>query len=235
MRAHVVRENMSEISYESFPYGLLFYWYEARKREEHEDAWGQLCGSMHRLIFLRDEFENFKVIGDMDCTLESLAYHMENYLIRIYELRERAARLLYCFSKYQGKIDELKWKKSREVIVGKLNISESTTKNYLNLLSILDPDIALRNMNTHSTFLNLGFSMGTNVYNPHDVILDLSHNETGNSKFVNMLRKEIKRIVDQHIEKIEEIRKLTELCLHEMDFVRSVNKASNENKLEWTE
>jgi hypothetical protein len=205
---------------DTIPYGLHFFWYESKTGEEYQEAWGQLCGSMHRLVFLREEFAGFKVSADMDYTLDRLSYHMENYLIRIYELRERAARLIGLFAKYEGKMTDLKGRKSRAAVVRELSIPESTANTYLELLLVLDPDIALRNMNTHNTFLSLGFCVGSDIYDPHDMILDLSQDSKSYSKFKKALTKEIKKVRTEYAERIETVRILTEKCLYEMDFVR---------------
>ena len=219
---------MSTYSYKAFPYGLQFYWYVSNRGEEHREAWGQLCGSMHRLVFLREEFENFKVSDDMDYTLDRLSYHMENYLVRVYELRERLVKLLHYLSGHQGKMDELKWKETRNDVVGSLNISETTAMVYLRLLSALDADIALRNLNTHNTSLSLGFSTGADIYNPHDIMLDLDRDLKAKNRFKKLLRKEIKRIIAEHVKQIEEIRMLTESCLREMDFTGVPRETPNE-------
>jgi hypothetical protein len=97
-----------EDSSNPLPIGLQFFWYESKPGEEHAQHWAQLCGSMHRLVFVREELEAVNSTRDIDQALERLAYHMENYLVRIYELRERAVKLLAAFSGYKGRIDQLK-------------------------------------------------------------------------------------------------------------------------------
>ena len=38
----------------------------------------------------------------------------------------------------------------------------------------LDADVKLRNQHTHDTFLNLGLYTGEDVFDPHDVLIDLN-------------------------------------------------------------
>src|SRR6266536_3444006 len=72
---------------------LEFYWYETKPGEEAGDAWGQLAGAAHRLLFVCEELEACTSGPKIELVLERLGYHMENYLGRVYELRERAVAL----------------------------------------------------------------------------------------------------------------------------------------------
>jgi hypothetical protein len=126
-------------------------------------------------------------------------------------------------------MDELKWKKTRNHVVGNLNIPEITATTYLRLLSALDADIALRNLNTHNTFLSLGFSTGADIYNPYDIMLDLDRDLQAKNKFKKLLKKEIKRIVAEYVKQIEEIRILTKSCLGKMDFTGTQGETPNES------
>lgn len=133
------------------PPGLHFYWYERKAGEEHPWSWGQLCGSMHRLAFVADELARNVRISDMELALARLAYNMENYLSRIYELRERAARLLIvsagrCVTGKNGQriLKDVKGKRERRVAVRWLSIDQQVQTTYLQLLSLIDDDIHLR-------------------------------------------------------------------------------------------
>jgi hypothetical protein len=72
---------------------LEFYWYETKPGEEAGTAWGQLAGASHRLLFVCQEMESSNSDAIIEHALERLEYHMENYLVRVYELRERAVAL----------------------------------------------------------------------------------------------------------------------------------------------
>ncbi len=201
------------------PIGLQFYWYESKPGEEYAQYWAELCGSMHRLAYVREELEAVRGIRDIDQALERLAYHMENYLIRIYELRERSAKLLKVVSGYEGSIGQLKGRDTRQNALSRLpHISASIVYQYLSLLSLLDDDIELRNQNTHDTFLSLGFSAGYDIYDPHDALLDLQHQEREHKEFKRRLRKEISQTVEHYSTKIDEIISLTQGLLEAMDF-----------------
>ncbi len=72
---------------------LEFYYYETKPGVEAGTAWGQLAGASHRLHFVCREMESCPSDATVEHALERLEYHMENYLVRIYELRERAVAL----------------------------------------------------------------------------------------------------------------------------------------------
>ena len=159
-----------------FSPGLWFYWLERKPGEEHGWDWGQLCGSMHRLIFISEEFEAIRKIRDTDLALQRLVYHMENYLIRVYELRERVVKLFVTYTGYKGKEHLLKGKRTRINTIRKLtNVDQVVSDTYLELLTLMDDDIDLRNRNTHDTYLSLGLVTQHDIHDPHDALLDIQH------------------------------------------------------------
>ncbi len=114
------------------------YWYEPKAGDEHPRYWGQLCSSMHRLAFVREELAATATLSDLDQSLERLAYHIENYLVRIYELRERAAKLIATCARYQGSTGLLKGRDKRKHAVVALAVTQAAKDRYLELLDHLD-------------------------------------------------------------------------------------------------
>jgi len=205
--------------------GLWFYWFERKPGEEHKWYWAQLCGSMHRLAFLREELTAVKRIPATDLALQRLAYHMETYLIRVYELRERAARLFATVVGYNGKMSLLKGKRIRQNTRKKLtNVDQDVSETYLELLSLIDDDIDLRNQNTHDTFLSLGLLTEHDVYDPQDALLDVQHqNPDMYDSFKKRVREEIRKTVKRYDEKIAKINRLIMKMLDQMDFIDRVS------------
>jgi hypothetical protein len=209
-----------ENSFNLFPVGLRFYWYESAQWEKHPQYWAQLCGSMHRLVFVREQFNTINKLSDITEALHRLEYHMENYLIRIYELRERAAKLLRAFSG-EGDIGKLKGKKTRKDEVERiLPNNPEISSQYLDLLSVLDDDIDLRNQNTHDTFLSLGYSNGYDIYDPHDVLVEFQAQSDEYNEFVQQLKEAIDKTIHCYENKINQIIELTEGLLEEMDWTK---------------
>ena len=144
---------------------------------------------------------------------------MENYLSRIYELRERAAKLVATCGDYQGSIGPFKGHGQRQQVVNSLAINQIAKNQYLELLAILDTDIALRNQNTHDTFLSLGYSTGYDIYNPHDALLDIQAADPKKaSELEKTLRDEISRIAQQYGKTIDRATKITHQLLEHLDF-----------------
>ncbi|MCP6763272.1 MAG: hypothetical protein NHB32_31855 [Fischerella sp. CENA71] len=205
-------------SFNSLPVGLRFYWYESEKWEKLPQYWAELCGSMHRLVFVREQFNTINEVSDISEALHRLEYHMENYLIRIYELRERALKLLeaFCGEKNIGK---LKQKERRKDEVEKiLPNNPEISSQYLDLLSILDDDIELRNQNTHETFLSLGYSNGYDIYDPYDVLVEFQAQSSEYDEFVQQLKEAIDQTIHCYENKINQIIDLTQGLLEEMDW-----------------
>ena len=175
---------------------------------------------MHRLVFVREQFNTINEVSDISEALHSLEYHMENYLMRIYELRERAAKLLKAFSG-KGHIGNLKGKETRKDEVERiLPNNPEISSQYLDLLLILDEDIALRNENTHNTFLSLGYSNGYDIYDPHDVLVELQSQSSEYNEFVQQLKEAIDKTIHCYENKINQIIELTEGLLEEMDWTK---------------
>ncbi len=204
--------------FNTFPAGLRFYWYEFEQAEEHGKYWGQLCGSMHRLVFVREEFNAISEISDVDGALQRLSYHMENYLVRIYELRERAAKLMKAYAR-DGDIRKLKGRNTRkEEVIRIVPINPDIAEQYLNLLSALDDDIELRNQNTHDTFLSLGYSNGHDIFDPYDLLnIDLRPQSSEYEEFVEKLKEAVHQTVHCYEEKINQVIRLTEGLLQQLD------------------
>ena len=55
---------------------------------------GQLAGSTHRLYTVTEQLETLASKRNLDAALTELGYHLENYFVRIYELRERVVGYL---------------------------------------------------------------------------------------------------------------------------------------------
>jgi len=204
------------------PVGLHSYWYEPKTGDEHARSWGQLCGSMDRLVLVREELDAVLKLTEINVALERLAYHMENYLVRIYELRERAAKLVATCGAHEGGIGPLKRRDQRQRAVAELAISQPAKDRYLYLLSDLDDDIALRNQNTHDTFLSLGYSTGHDIYDPHDALLDVQAGDPRTLEtFRQALRDEIDRTVQRYSANIDKITEATRQLLESLDFAKS--------------
>jgi hypothetical protein len=207
-----------------FSTGLWFYWYERRPGKEHQWYWGQLVGSTHRLQFIRDELLRAARVSDIDLALERLSYQMENYLTRVYELRERTAKLLLASAGHHADarlLKEVKSKKTRQTAVEKLTaIDQRLQDTYLELLALIDDDIDLRNQNTHDTFLSLGLSTGGDIFDPPDALLDVQHQPPQIcERFKRKLRSQIREAIKREDAKISEVIRLAWKILEQADFV----------------
>jgi len=181
---------------------LEFYWYETKPGEEAGTAWGQLAGASRRLHFVCQEIESCPSDPAVERALERIEYHMENYLVRVYELRERAVALV---ATVDGRVDvarQLKSARHRGSALQALKDSGGAfTGEVERLLRELDADIALRNQHTHDKFLSIGIWTENDVYDPTDALLDLSGQPDSQEVLKEFLKEEMQRLVDEHVAK----------------------------------
>lgn len=189
---------------------LKLFWYDKKTGEEVQQSWGQVAGSMHRLLFVREELNLVLGSDDIDYFLDKLQYHIENYLFRAYELRERTVILIEEIAKIKKLGVRLKNKNKRpnalsEILCLKPELVEPTRE----LLSLLDSDLELRNFHTHETFLSLGLWIESNIFDPKDALIDLKSNRNDHKKMENFLRDEMKLLASEYATKIDRIAKNT--------------------------
>jgi hypothetical protein len=140
--------------------------------------------------------------ANIEQVLGRLEYHMENYLVRVYELRERAISLAATIDGRNQIAGLLKSKRERK---GALQMMEHLGSGFVQalerLLISLDADIALRNQHTHDKFLSVGLCTDNDIFDPADALLDLSANREGYQQLFDFLREETQRLVDEHTAK----------------------------------
>ena len=181
---------------------LEFFWYETKPGEEAGAAWGQLAGAAHRLHFVCEELLACASETNVELVLGRLEYHMENYLVRVYELRERAVSLAAAMSGPAESAGLLKSKRKRNAALQSLQgIGTAFVEALETLLVSLDADIALRNQHTHNTFLSVGIWTDNDIFDPADALLDLCKNPEAHQQLCDFLREEIGRLVDEHVAK----------------------------------
>ena len=158
--------------------GLQFVWWETKKGEEAQVWWGQLAGSTHRLHIIVDQLETLASKRNINLALTELSYHLENYFVHIYELRERALGFLNVIINDDRKIRAIKDKKQRQKVFIALHEQMPVLIDPLaSLLHLLDDEIKIRHGHTHEQFLNLVLDTGYDIYDPQDALLDLQNNE----------------------------------------------------------
>jgi hypothetical protein len=184
--------------------GLHFYWYEIKPGEEAGAWWGQLAGGMWRLVTIREELEVVRAQQAIEKAMRRLESHVESYLVRAYELRERVLGLLRIRTGQAKDVERLRHLSQRADALSRLKGAEpELTEAAGNLLSLLDGDIGLRNMHTHQFYLSLGLYIGATIFDPYDALLDVSHKPAKRRELEVILRREVRRTAQEYIEKVE--------------------------------
>src|SRR2546427_5310317 len=186
--------------------GLQFVWWETKKGEEAQVWWGQLAGSTHRLHIIVDQLETLASKRNINLALTELSYHLENYFVHIYELRERALGFLNVIINDDRKIRAIKDKKQRQKVFIALHEQMPVLIDPLaSLLHLLDDEIKIRHGHTHEQFLNLVLDTGYDIYDPQDALLDLQNNEHARKRLERFLRKEMRRLAQVYGDKVRVI------------------------------
>jgi hypothetical protein len=190
---------------------LQFYWYEIKPDEQLGARWAQVVGAMHRLRFVCDELTQSATEPEIEKALERLAYNAENYLVRVYELRERVVSLIATLSGASSRgaqqiAGDLKSAEKRKSAIANVRKIVPKVASLLErLLEALDDDIKLRNFHTHDTFLQIGLWTENDIYDPADALLDLHGQPKARKRLETLLRKEAKRLAREYERKANRV------------------------------
>jgi hypothetical protein len=146
----------------------------------------------------------------MESALAQLGYHLENYFVRVYELRERVFGYLTATTKDSESIKALKNKRRRQaslIALGKRvpNMIEPLDR----LLKLLNDEIKVRNTHTHEQFLNIVLDTGQDIFDPRDALLDLEKDPSARRKLEKFLKVEVRRLSDLYADKVRSIYEAT--------------------------
>jgi hypothetical protein len=190
--------------------GLQFYSYEMPPDEELRECWGQLAGGMHRLVVVLEELEALPAEPNVERALRLLEYHVEGYLTRIYQHRDRALRLLAAHTGQKKDVDKLRHPAQREAaLISLAATSRVLTEAVGRLLSILDHEISLRNEHEHNRYLSLGLNMEDDIYNPFDALADARADLEQHRSLEDWLMREVKILAEEYCGKIRQINHVT--------------------------
>jgi len=188
---------------------LEFFWEEVESDEKAGHLWGQLAGSLYRLKTISEELDALAASDDMmdiSLGLSRLAYHVENYFSRLYELRERALGLLAEITKNKAATQKLRHPDQRQEAAAILEqVAPMPTRVLMALLDLINDDIGLRNIHTHDTFLSLGVYTGDDVFDPQDVLVGLQRHPDALARLTALLRREMKRMATFYSGKVDKV------------------------------
>ncbi len=212
---------------EHFP-RLEFYWYEAEEEgEELAGRWAQLAGGVHRLRRVADELDSVAEEEDVGRALTRLAYHVEGYLNHVYELRERALRVLAALTGRPKVVEGLRHPGRRAAALkGLRGVGAARSRAVSRLLACLQEDVDLRTLNTHETYLGLGLHTGETIYDPHDALLDVGSQPGDRELLEGVLRREVTRVAAKYRGKIRTVVSLAVKLLDQTDPVRAGRRPS---------
>ncbi len=200
---------------------LELCWTMIPKGEEASHYVGELLGSVVRLNVIQQALHTMLETLSIEEALSRIVVLIENYLNTVYALRERAVKLLlYTAVENAYDADLLRSKRTREDVVRKLGLPVVVGETFLSLMSTVDPDISLRNRNTHDTFLRLELWTGYDVFDPLDVRVGLAAKEEARAQLDERLGEELARQVDEHCKRID----LIETAVHA--FLDALEKSS---------
>jgi hypothetical protein len=204
---------------------LEFFWWEIRPEDEKGVAWGQLNGAAWRLLELMEDFKRVTRTRDAEAKVRRLTFAYENYLYRIYELRERVLNALKITTGQSKLIDQLRHPTKRELAIqtlatGTPRLADLTKQ----LLALLDSNIAFRNKHTHEQFLSCGLFSGQTF-----VEIDFQNIEPGTEsamQFKLLVLSGVREFRRRYVRRLQQVFQLTRELCDEVDPRRSAGLSS---------
>ena len=190
--------------------GLQFIWWIPKVGQTPDTWWGQLAGSTHRLITIAEHLDNIQSRRNVDQALNELNYHLENYFVRVYELRERVVGYLTAVTADPQTIRNLKHgNKRKEALKALRGRLPMTIDSLTALLNLLDDEIKIRNTHTHEQFLNIVLDTGEEMFDPRDALVDLEKDSRARRKLAGFLRNEIRRLAEMYSDRARTVHEYT--------------------------
>ncbi len=179
-----------------------------------DGCWEELAAGMHRLLFLVDEFDSVQDIRDTRSALERLCYHVESYLHRAYELRERAFLLLAAVAGEKKLCDPNKrWR----ALARMDQVGSASVKLVVQLVQQLSDDIKDRNRHTHETFLTLQVRVDDALYDLDSTLFEVERRPEQTAKVRRTLRHASRRLAQQYRNRIRALVESTLPLLNRTD------------------
>jgi hypothetical protein len=179
---------------------LSLVWWETPVRDEAGSWWGQMAGATHRVRVLADYFEQLARRRDAVRAVRELTFNLENFFVRVYELRERAIAVVESIANVSlgsAKDPEKRIRALLKVAEKYFDLRETL----FTLLELLDHDISTRNVHTHSQFLSLQLVIPpAHFYDPEDVLQETA-GTTEDRLIRRALLREVKSCAREHAEK----------------------------------
>jgi hypothetical protein len=216
---------MTDESQSDDPWQLAVYWYEPQgnKRERLLDCCGELLGSTHKLTFVSGEFDAILEMERLETAFEYLDYHLENYLGRVYALRDRLLTALALFTGQET--DDFRHPDRRPNAAKRLEpLAPRPVQLFLELQSLLDDDIRTRNTDVHKSFFHIWLHSGNDVWEASDVLLD-AQRENMYPDIERRLRELLARFVQSYRERIDRVVDLTYEFVRELESLAKPTKA----------
>src|SRR2546427_6610217 len=175
--------------------GLGFFWDDPRPGEEGPVLRGRLFGGMRRLATVREELQSAGDVRDIERCLLRLEHGVESYLVRAYELRDRALGLLASRVSSERRVKDLRHPARRQAAEAILRReAPALTEAVVALVAFLDEDVNLRNRLTHNQYLILGQDTGRKLVLPYDELAQLEQQPAQRRRFVSRLRRDVRRM-----------------------------------------
>ncbi len=141
----------------------------------------------------------------MEKALGRLQIHVEGYLARAYELRERAVSLTERLFPEEKNLGEMKDPKKRPPRISTLALRSAQYADALNaLLGALDEDTSARNMHTHENYALLRLFVADTDYDPKDV-WELRRDRPMAPEFRRILRQVMRATANEYSRRIEQV------------------------------
>ena len=190
--------------------GLGLFWDDPPQGEEGRALWRQLFRGMQRLATVREELHSAGDVRDIERCLLRLEHGVESYLVRAYELRDRALKLLATRVSTQEPVEDLRHPARRQAAEAILTReAPALTEAVVGLVAFLDEDVYLRNRLTHHHYLFLVQYTERGPVLPSDELAGLEQQSAQRRRFVSRLRRDVRTMTAHYAAKATAVIDLT--------------------------
>lgn len=183
------------------PWRLDICWYEPHgdDKKRLNTCCSELIGSLYKLTFVLLELEETAEKPDLEAAYDYTDYHIENYLTRLFAMRERLLSAMHLLTGLDA--CDLKQKDKRPLKAPRFAaVAPKATEIVVELLDLIDDDIQTRNMDTHNAFFHIFLYSGhDNWVEPRNVLMEVEGQADGEARLRTVLR----RFIEERCKRIK--------------------------------
>ena len=156
-------------------------------------------GGLHRLSGIGDELDEAAGHRQLDTALRRVQLHVEGFMNRAYELRDRAIHLTQRLFPREKKVGAMKKPADRPARIAVLALTDRDYASALDaFLGTLDHDMLIRNQHTHQFYVSFRLCTDTDDFEPLDAWGEVKMDPHYAPVFGRHLRTSLREVVGEY-------------------------------------